>query len=125
MTFRTALLPLLFAAVGRMVLAQEVGVLPADKALASEMDSSRSRVESSLKEYLVAFDSRIDSNRKRVGLPLLAVADDTLQLAYDPAGKNVMAQWKFAQTRALGQKLNYQAYVGESGTVNFVISTRY
>jgi len=132
---RHLLILLTVAGATQGVLAQESGALPAgyattpvapaDKALVSDADNARKKAEASLGEYLVAFDSRYDSNRKRVGLPLGSFADDTLHIAYDLSGKNVMAQWRFAQSSALGQKLNYQAYVGESGVVNFVISTKF
>jgi hypothetical protein len=134
---RTTLTFLMAAVAAQGVWAQESGALPAiyalnqttmapaDKALVSDAGHTRSKVESSLKGYLVAFDSRSESRRLKVGLPLASFADDTVQIAYDVGGKNVMAQWKFAQSQAMGQKLNYQAYVGESGTVNFVISSRF
>ncbi len=137
---RHLLMLLTLAASTQAVCAQGVGVqesaaLPAgytaspvataDKAMVLEADGARRKAEASLGQYLVAFDSRYDSNRKQVGLPLASLADDTLHLAYDPSGKNVMAQWRFAQTSAMGQKFNYQAYVGESGVVNFVISSKF
>jgi hypothetical protein len=134
---RTTLTFLMATMAVQGVWAQETGALPkgyalnqgsmapADKVLVSEADNTRSKVASSLKGYLVAFDSRTESRRLKVGLPLASFADDTVQIAYDLGGKNVMAQSKFAQSQAMGHKLNYQAYVGEAGTVNFVISSRF
>ena len=137
MNLRTKLTFLMATLAVQGVWAQETGALPtayalnqttmapADKAMVLEADNTRNKVESSLKGYLVAFDSRTESRRVKVGLPLASFADDTVQIAYDLGGKNVMAQWKFAQSQAMGQKLDYQAYVGNSGTVNFVISSRF
>ncbi|APW43851.1 hypothetical protein [Rhodoferax saidenbachensis] len=137
MKLRTLFIALLATVAVQGVWAQESGALPAgyaakqttmapvDKALVLDAGNTRGKVESSLKGYLVAFDSRAESRRLKVGLPLASFADDTVQIAYDLGGKNVMAQWKFAQSQAMGQKFNYQAYVGESGTVNFVVSSRF
>ena len=84
-----------------------------------------SGLEMSLKDYLVAFDGRMVNERLRVGLPLASLANNRLDLAYDLAGKNVMAQWHFAKTSVGGNRLDYKAYVGASGGVSMVLSTRF
>ena len=52
-------------------------------------------------------------------------AEGQLNVAYDLSGRNVMAQWNFAQTSAFGTKINYRAYVGESGMVSLGVSSRF
>lgn len=96
-----------------------------DKITLARADQARSGLEMSLKDYLVAFDGRMVNERLRVGLPLASLANKQLDLAYDLAGKNVMAQWRFAQTRFGGNRLDYKAYVGASGGVSMVLSTRF
>jgi len=96
-----------------------------DKVLLSEVDNSIKDIESNLKEYFVAFDSRHDSNRKRVGLPLTSFADGMFSVALDISGRSLMAQWKIAQSSAYGNKISYHAYLGESGMVNFAVSTHF
>ncbi|MEI8028714.1 MAG: hypothetical protein WCH35_02890 [Comamonadaceae bacterium] len=132
----TALL-LLVAVVSQVSFAQEAGRLPpryaslsatptnSDKVLLSEVDNSIKDIESNLKEYFVAFDSRHDSNRKRVGLPLTSFADGMFSVALDISGRSLMAQWKIAQSSAYGNKISYHAYLGESGMVNFAVSTHF
>lgn len=85
----------------------------------------RNRLEASLKDYLVAFDSQLSKERYRVGLPLASFANKQVDVAYDLSGKNVMAQWRFAQSSAAGQRFDYQAYVGASGSVSLVLSSRF
>ena len=63
--------------------------------------------------------------RKTVGLALTNFSGSPLALAYDPNGKSMMAQWRSSQTTAFGQTFHYQAFVGEAGAVNFVISSRF
>jgi hypothetical protein len=128
---------LLVAVVSPVSFAQEVGLSPSryanlsatqmnsDKVLLSEVDNSIKNIESNLKDYFVAFDSRHDSNRKRVGLPLTSFADGMFSVAYDISGRSLMAQWKIAQSSAYGNKISYHAYLGESGMVNFAVSTHF
>lgn len=96
-----------------------------DKITLARADQVRSGLELSLRDYLVAFDGRMVNERLRVGLPLASLANQQLDLAYDPAGKNVMAQWHFTQTSFRGNRLDYRAYVGASGNVSMVLSTRF
>lgn len=97
----------------------------ADKLMVSHARDSRTKLESSVKDYLVVFNSHQDMDRARVGIPLASFADGTVNLAYDVSGRNVMAQWTFAQTSAYGNKINYRAYVGDSGVVSVAVSTRF
>lgn len=96
-----------------------------DRALVMKIDDSRRELEASLKEYLVAVDTRPDQSRKKVGLTLTTFAGSPLAVAYDPSGKSMMAQWRSEVTTASGQVFQYQAFVGEAGAVNFVISSRF
>ena len=96
-----------------------------DKITLARADQTRSGLELSLKDFLVAFDGRMVNERLRVGLPLASLANKQLSLAYDLAGQNVMAQWHFAQTTLGGNRLDYKAYVGATGGVSMVLSTRY
>lgn len=96
-----------------------------DKAWQAGMDQSRAKIESSLKDYLVVFDAPNTSDGSRLGVPLVSLADNTLNLAYDSTGKGLMAQWKLFQTDERGNKLNYQAYLGSAGAVSLVISARF
>ncbi|WP_176451901.1 hypothetical protein [Rhodoferax sp. TH121] len=110
-------------------------VLPAapmgasDRAMVHRADGQRQQLEDSVKDYLVAFDSRLAAPgvqpRKTVGLSLTNFSGSPLSLAYDPNGKSMMAQWRSSQTTAFGQTFQYQAFVGEAGAVNFVISSRF
>jgi hypothetical protein len=96
-----------------------------DRALVMKIDDSRRELEASLKEYLVAADTRPDQSRKKVGLTLTTFSGSPLAVAYDPSGKSMMAQWRSEITTASGQVFQYQAFVGEAGAVNFVISSRF
>jgi len=116
----TAIIPLLFAITTQVAFAQE-----ADKLMASQARDSRVKLESSMKDFLVVFDTHQDGDRARLGIPLASFAEGQLNVAYDLAGRNVMAQWNFAQTSAFGTKINYRAYVGESGMVSLGVSSRF
>lgn len=113
--------------------AQSLSLPVGDASAASEYDKitlahaaqSRNKLESSLKDYLVAFNPQFVNERPRVGVPLASFANNRLDFAYDLSGKSVMAQWRLVQPAANGQRWDYQAYVGASGTVSFVISARF
>lgn len=100
-----------------------------DRAMVLRADGQRQQLEDSLKDYLVAFDTRVAPPgalpRKTVGLSLTNFSGSPLALAYDPNGKSMMAQWRSVQTLGSGQSIQYQAFVGEAGAVNFVISSRF
>jgi hypothetical protein len=96
-----------------------------DRAIVMKIDDSRRELEASLKDYLVAVDTRPDQSRKTVGLTLTNFSGSPLAVAYDPSGKSMMAQWRSDVTTSSGQVFQYQAFVGEGGAVNFVISSRF
>ena len=100
-----------------------------DRALVMRADGQRKQLENSLKDYVVAFDSRVERPgelpRKTVGLAVTSFSGSPLALAYDPNGKSMMAQWRSEHTTAFGQTFQYQAFVGQSGVVNFVVSSRF
>ena len=98
---------------------------PKDRITLAKADQTRSSLEASLKDYLVAFDSQLVEERYRVGLPLASLANNQVELAYDLSGKNVMAQWRFAQSATNGKRLDYHAYVGASGAMSLVLSSRF
>jgi hypothetical protein len=108
-----------------LVQSQPVAVSEQDKAMLVRADSTLKSVESSVKGYLVAFKPRMDSEARRVGVPLASFADNTLNLAYDLGNKNVMAQWTFAQSKVLGNEVRYQAFVNESGNASLVLNSRF
>ena len=108
-----------------VMLDQRVVADSPDTYLLARADRARQSLELSFKDYVVAFDTRYDSQRKRLGLPLLSLADDSLNIAYDPGARNVMARWRISNATALGAKLQYQAYLGEAGSLNFVFSSRF
>jgi len=96
-----------------------------DRITLAKADQTRNGLEASLKDYLVAFDSQLVKERYRVGLPLASFANKQIDVAYDLSAKNVMAQWRFAQSTTSGQRFDYQAYVGASGGVSLVLSSRF
>ena len=96
-----------------------------DRSLLAKSDSDRKSIEATLQNTLVAYDTRHDGARKKLGVALTSFSSIPLELAYDPNGKNLMAQWRSVYTTAAGQSFQYQAFVGESGTINFVISSKF
>lgn len=96
-----------------------------DRAMILEADGQRKQLEASLKDYLVAYDTRYDGTRKKVGLTLTSFSGSPLSLAYDPGAKSMLAQVSFGQTTTAGLRFEYRAFVGESGNVNFQISSRF
>jgi hypothetical protein len=118
-------------------LAQHAPVLPfayatpiarakdADRALLVQADSTRQAIESSVKDVLVAYDTRFDGSHNQVGVLLTPFVSGPVSLAYSPSSKSVMAQWAVSQSSAFGQKLEYKTFVGEAGAVNFVLSASF
>jgi hypothetical protein len=96
-----------------------------DRQLLATADTQRKSLEISLQNTLVAFDTRHDGGRKKLGVALTSFNSSPLELAYDPNAKNLMAQWRSVHTTAAGQSFQYQAFVGQSGTINFVLSSRF
>ena len=96
-----------------------------DRSMLAKADSDRKSIELSLQNTLVAFDTRHDGGRKKIGLVVPTFSSLPLELAYDPNGKSLMAQWRSVHTTAAGQSFQYQAFVGESGAINFVISSKF
>lgn len=131
------LITLLFAGTAQVSLAQESGpwsatyaaslsavnVANSEKILQSEMDQSKKKMELILRTYLVAFDYRHDGDRKHVGLPLVTFSNGQGSIAYDLAGRNVIALWRLSSSNMFGEKLNYHACLGGSGSIQFVIKT--
>lgn len=96
-----------------------------DRTMLIEADGERKKLEASLKDYLVAFDTRHDSSHKKVGLSITSFSGSPLVLGYDPGAKSLMAQVRFGQTINAGLRFEYRAFMGESGTVNFLVSSRF
>lgn len=96
-----------------------------DKAMLKKADTTLKGLENSLKDYVVALKPRNDSDRHHVGLPLVSMGEDKLHIAYDLATKSMAAQWRFAQAKVLGQTLQYQAFMGESGAASLQMSMRF
>lgn len=96
-----------------------------DRAMLIEADGERKKLEASLKDVLVAFDTRYDGSRKKVGLSITSFSGSPLELAYDPGAKSMMAQVRFGQTTNAGLRFEYRAFMGESGNVNFLVSSRF
>lgn len=92
-----------------------------DQLMLSDANTSFRRIESSLSDYLVAFNSGQDGGRRRLGLPLASLGDSGFKVAYDLSGKSVMAQWTYSQVSPKGNSLNFQTYLGQSGGLNFVL----
>ena len=117
----SAILALLFLAVA----SQASFAQDADKLLTSQVRDSRMKLEASVKDYLVVFNANQDVDQARLGIPLASFAEGRVNFAYDISGRNLMAQWNFAQTSAYGNKIRYHAYVGDSGVVSLAVSTRF
>ena len=96
-----------------------------DKGLLLRADQSRSALEASLGSYVVAFDTAVLRTRPRVGVPLANFSNSGLELAYDVSGQSVMAQWRLSRPSDHGNRIDYRAFVGATGTASLVISTRF
>ncbi|TAH10273.1 MAG: hypothetical protein EAZ11_12730 [Curvibacter sp.] len=96
-----------------------------DRAMLLKADGQRKNLETSLKDYLVAFDAQHDGSRKKVGLSITSFSGSPLELAYEPGAKIMMAQVRFGQTVNAGLRFEYRAFVAESGAMNFQISSRF
>ena len=96
-----------------------------DRTMLIEADGERKKLEASLKDYLVALDTRYDGSRKKVGLTITSFSGSPLALAYDPDAKGMVAQVRFGQTLNSGVRFEYRAFMGEAGNVNFQISSRF
>jgi hypothetical protein len=105
--------------------AATVTPVKSERQVLSEADQKRQQIASSLGDYLVAFNSRYDTDNKRVGIPLASFARSSIQLAYDPTNRQMMAQWNLGSIDLLGQKFRYQAYVDGTGSAYFVLSARF
>jgi hypothetical protein len=97
------------------------GLADSDKAMLEHSRESVRALEEGVKDYLVAFRSSHDTYRWQVGLPLAELAGKSVQLAYDITGRNLMAQWTLAESKAAGERLNYSAYLSGTGAMNFVL----
>jgi hypothetical protein len=97
----------------------------AERQLHKDTDQTSGNIAASLSDHLVVFESRRDTEQKRLVVPFTAFADSPLHLAYDPASRQMMAQWKFDSPRLIGQTLQYQAYLDATGALSFVFSARF
>jgi hypothetical protein len=133
-----SLLPLFFlSCTGLPALGQEAGMnapaytaiparLPeAARALPNDADQDSSKIAASLSNHLVVFESRNDTENKRLGIPFTAFSNSPLHLAYDPASRQMMAQWTSGSHRLSGDRLQYQTYMGATGALNFLFSARF
>jgi hypothetical protein len=93
-----------------------------DRGMNEEADRTRQKLAASLSDNLVIFSASHDTQSKRLGVPLTAFADSPLRLAYDPAGRQVMAQWTLGSLGLSGQGLQYRAYMDAAGSLGFVLS---
>jgi hypothetical protein len=98
---------------------------PTDRQSPGDADQTSGNIAASLSEHLVVFESRRDPENKRLGIPFTAFANSPMHLAYDPASRQMMAQWTFGSLGLIGHRLQYQAYMDVSGALSFVFSARF
>jgi hypothetical protein len=96
-----------------------------DRSLLDKAVAERKSIGLLLHNTVVAFDTRYDGTHKKIGVSLTSFSNSPLELAYDPTGKSLIAQWRSVHTTAAGQSFQYQAFVGESGAINFVVSSKF
>ena len=96
-----------------------------DRSLLDKAVAERKSIGLLLHNTVVAFDTRYDGTYKKIGVSLTSFSNSPLELAYDPTGKSLIAQWRSVHTTAAGQSFQYQAFVGESGAINFVVSSKF
>lgn len=96
-----------------------------DRSLLDKAVAERKSIGLLLHNTVVAFDTRYDGAHKKIGVSLTSFSNSPLELAYDPTGKSLIAQWRSVHTTAAGQSFQYQAFVGESGAINFVLSSKF
>ena len=96
-----------------------------DRSLLDKAVAERKSIGLLLHNTVVAFDTGYDGARKKIGVSLTSFSNSPLELAYDPTGKSLIAQWRSVHTTAAGQSFQYQAFVGESGAINFVVSSKF
>jgi hypothetical protein len=97
----------------------------AERPLQKDSDQTSGNIATALSDHLVVFESRRDTEQKRLAIPFTAFANSPLHVAYDPASRQMMAQWKFDSPKLIGQTLQYQAYVDATGALSFVFSARF
>jgi hypothetical protein len=93
-----------------------------DRQMNEDADKTRQKIAASLSDNLVIFSSSHDAQSQRLGVPLTAFADSPFRLAYDPAGRQVMAQWTRGSLGLSGQGLQYRAYMDAAGSLGFALS---
>ena len=96
-----------------------------DRSLLDKAVAERKSIGLLLHNTVVAFDTRYDGARKKIGVSLTSFSNSPLELAYDPTSKSLIAQWRSVHTTAAGQSFQYQAFVGEFGAINFVVSSKF
>jgi hypothetical protein len=98
---------------------------PTDRQSPKDADKTKDSIAESLSEHLVLFDSRPDRDNKRLGIPFTAFSNSPIHLAYDPASRQMMVQWKFGSPGLGGHTLQYQTYMDATGALNFVFNARF
>lgn len=97
----------------------------ADRQMVNDADQGTGNIAASLSDHLVVFESRPDRDNKRLGIPFTAFSNSPIHLAYDPASRQMMAQWKFVSPGLSGNRLQYQTYMDATGALSFVFSARF
>lgn len=98
---------------------------PVDRQKPTDADQSSGNIAASLSERLVVFESRRDTENKRLGIPFTAFASSPMHLAYDPSSRQMMAQWTIGSPGLIGHRMQYQAYMDMAGGVSFALSARF
>ena len=98
---------------------------PQDAAIVQRSQAQRSAIENEVKDYLVPLRAWDGKSRPPVGISLLANGTGPVDMVWDTATHSMVAQWRLVQKTDSGQRLYYTTSVGESGALNFSISTRF
>lgn len=97
-----------------------------DAAIVQRSEAQRSAIENGVKDYLVPLRPTWDGkSRPPVGVSLLANGTGPVDMVWDTATQSMVAQWRHMQKTDGGQRLYYTTSLGESGALNFSISSRF